>query len=164
MKLASFAGDTRKTPGQSDEERAWAAALEATLGAVVLLEKYPKSVIDVFVLIVERDGSVLAASINAGSLALANAGIEMRDLVTAVSVGSGVDGLVVDCSEADEKQLSGGLTIASLASTNAIVQIHSQGGSLAAGGSQGLPLMISLALDANAQLRELCATALKTPS
>lgn len=43
VKLATFAQkDKRKTPGQTDEEKAWSATLERTLAAVVLLEKYPK--------------------------------------------------------------------------------------------------------------------------
>ena len=104
VKLASFArAQARKAPGQTDEEKAWSSSLEQTLEAVVLLEKYPKSLIDVFVLVLEADGSVLASAINAASVALAQGGIEMRDVVTAVTVGMSGIGPVVDLTADDEK-------------------------------------------------------------
>jgi exosome complex component MTR3 len=51
----------------------------------VMLEKYPKSVIDCYILVLESDGGALSASITCASMALANAGIEMYDLVAASS-------------------------------------------------------------------------------
>lgn len=56
-----------------------------------------------FVLVLEEDGSVLASAINASSVALAQGGIEMRDLVTAVTVGMSGIGPVVDLTAQDEK-------------------------------------------------------------
>ena len=161
VKLASFSGHARKTPGQTDEEREWSLALQATLEAVVLVDKYPKSMIDVFVLVLERDGSELAAAINAASLGLADAGIEMSGLVAAVTVGCGPSGPLLDLSADDEKMVSGGITLASLPCSNAVVQFHTLSGVLPSGGTQGVPTLTQLALDANARLRDLAAMALR---
>jgi exosome complex component MTR3 len=49
----------------------------------VNLDKFPKSVIDVYALVLEDDGSALAAAIICGSLALADAGVELYDIVSA---------------------------------------------------------------------------------
>lgn len=65
-----------------------AGQLLATLEAAVLLHTFPKSNVDVYCLILESGGSDLAVCISAASLALADAGIEMTDLVSACSVVS----------------------------------------------------------------------------
>ena len=51
-----------------------------------MLEKFPKAVVDVHALVLESGGSDLAVAACAASLALADAGIEMLDLVSACSV------------------------------------------------------------------------------
>jgi exosome complex component MTR3 len=67
-----------------------------------MLDKYPRSSIDVFVLIVEAGGGEFAASICAASLALAHAGIDLFDMVSAASVAiilsepSSSDEVIVD--------------------------------------------------------------------
>lgn len=58
------------------------------LTPAVLLEALPKSVVDVFVNVIESDGtaSSLACAVTCASLALASAGIEMQDLVAGCSL------------------------------------------------------------------------------
>lgn len=89
VKLASFAEPgKRKAPSQTDAEAHLSALCASALEAAILVEKYPKSAIDVYVLVLEADGPVLAAAISAASLALADAGLEMRDLVASCSVAA----------------------------------------------------------------------------
>lgn len=59
--------------------------LNEALSPALCLERLPKSHIDVYVQILESDGTnaSLAAGITCASMALADAGIEMLDLVTA---------------------------------------------------------------------------------
>jgi exosome complex component MTR3 len=57
-------------------------ALEVSLR----LETFPKSEIDVFALVLEQGGGMVGAAITAASLALADAGVEMYDLVASCSV------------------------------------------------------------------------------
>jgi exosome complex component RRP41 len=54
---------------------------------VVLLEQFPKTAIDIFIEVLQADGGTRCASVVAASVALADAGIPMKDLVTAVAVG-----------------------------------------------------------------------------
>lgn len=53
-----------------------------------MVEKFPKSVIEINVLILEADGGALSAAITAGSLALADAGILCYDVVASCSAVS----------------------------------------------------------------------------
>ncbi len=146
-------------PGQTEEEKAWSLGVQQALEAAVLLHKYPKAVVDVHVLVLEADGSVLAAALNAASLALANAGIEMRDLVTAATVGVGAGGPLLDLNCADELAVGGGLTVAALGSSGEVVQMHPLRDSVMA--VQGLPLLVTMALEACAHARAISADALK---
>ena len=86
FKYSTFARkDCRKGYLQDDEEKEYSVILEESLSSCLCLEKYPKSRFDCFIQVLEDDGSVLPASITAASLAFADAGIEMFDIVTACS-------------------------------------------------------------------------------
>ncbi len=65
---------------------------------VVVLNEYPNSEIDIFMEVLQSDGSTRAACINAAAVALASAGIPMKDMVYGVSVGK-VDGEI--CVDVD---------------------------------------------------------------
>ncbi|MFN3803611.1 MAG: exosome complex exonuclease Rrp41 [Pyrobaculum sp.] len=86
--------DERKSPAPSRREIEISKVLREALEPAVMLEQYPRSRIDVFIEILQADGSTRVASLTAAALALADAGIYMRDLVVGVSVGL-IDGVVV---------------------------------------------------------------------
>jgi len=62
------------------------SGLNDAIAPSVRLDRLPKCVVDVFVLVLQSDGSVLPAAITAASLALADARIELFDLVSSCSV------------------------------------------------------------------------------
>ena len=86
VRLATFATRQRGRPGQSAQEREWTSQLETALAAAIRFETFPKAVLDVQCLVMESGGAVLPAAVCGASLALAEAGIEMLDLVSSVSV------------------------------------------------------------------------------
>ena len=57
--------------------------------SVILTSLYPGSQISLHVQILQNDGAAFAASINALTLALQNAGIAMKDMLCACTVGLG---------------------------------------------------------------------------
>ena len=71
-------------------ERDLSKQIETAMLSSVMMHKYPKSVIDVFILVLECDGeaSALSHSINCASLALCDADVEMYDIVSSSSVVS----------------------------------------------------------------------------
>ena len=70
------------------QERELAAQLRTALAPAVQAHTFPKSTVDVCCLVLESGGSELAVAICAASLALADAGIQLYDLVTACNVVS----------------------------------------------------------------------------
>jgi exosome complex component RRP41 len=100
--MAPFSVTDRKSPAPDRRSVELSKVIRLALEPVVFLEDFPKVTIDVFVEIIQADGSTRVAAINAASLALAAAGVPMRSLVTACSVGK-IDGtLIVDlCGKED---------------------------------------------------------------
>jgi exosome complex component RRP41 len=69
---------------------------------VVLLEQFPNTQIDVFIDVLQANGGTRTASLTAAAVALANAGIPMKDMVTAVAVGKADDVLITDLSKYED--------------------------------------------------------------
>lgn len=72
---------------QTEEEKHLSAQLERALEVAVIAERFPKSQFDVHVLVLESVAEDFTMAVNAASLALCDAGVEMYDMVTAVTVG-----------------------------------------------------------------------------
>ncbi|KAF8396559.1 hypothetical protein HHK36_018183 [Tetracentron sinense] len=68
------------------DHKEFSSMLHKALEGAIILETFPKTTVDVFALVLESGGSDLPVVISCASLALADAGIMMFDLVTSVSV------------------------------------------------------------------------------
>ncbi|MBR9680923.1 MAG: exosome complex exonuclease Rrp41 [Candidatus Altiarchaeota archaeon] len=85
--MLSFSVEDRKRPGPGRREIEISKVIAEALRSVVMVEKFPRSVIDVFVTVIQADASTRIAGLNAASVALADAGIPMKGLVTGVAFG-----------------------------------------------------------------------------
>jgi len=81
----------RMRPGPGRRSMELSEVITNVFENVIQLEKFPNTAIDVHVELVQADGGTRCTAINAVSLALADAGIPMKDLVQAVSIGK-IDG------------------------------------------------------------------------
>ncbi len=102
---------------------------EKALLPVLELEAYPNTAIDVFIELLQADAGSRAAGICAASMALAHAGIEMKDLVAAIAVGKVGGELVVDL-EYEEEAFEGevaDIPIAMIPSTGEITLLQMDG-------------------------------------
>ncbi len=97
----SGSGD-RVRPGTSRRSREISFITERALISAVNLEDFPNAVVDVFIELPETDAGSRCAGICAASIALADAGISMKDMVVAVSAGKVADKILVDLSYAEE--------------------------------------------------------------
>jgi len=92
--MAPFSVNDRKSPGPDRRSTEISKVARLSLDSALFLEDFPKATIDVFIEVLQADGSTRVTGINAASLALADAGVPMKDLVCACSVGK-VDGQIV---------------------------------------------------------------------
>ena len=93
--MMPFSGSgERIKPGRSRRSQEISMVMEQSLKPVVDLSAFPNSVVDIFVELPQTDAGTRCAAISAACIALADAGIPMKDMVSSVAVGQ-VDGMVV---------------------------------------------------------------------
>lgn len=92
----------RVRPGPNRRSKEIAMVTEKALIKVLDLKDYPNAVVDVFIELPQTDAGTRCAGITAASMALADAGLAMKDLVAAVAVGS-VDHTIVADLNYDEE-------------------------------------------------------------
>ena len=97
----------RVRPGGSRRSKEISLVTEKALLPVLNLDEYPNSVVDVFIELPQTEAGSRCAGICAASMALADAGLEMKDLVCAVSVGKVDDKLLVDLDYSEESYKDG---------------------------------------------------------
>ena len=69
---------------------------------VVMTKNFPKSQIEVYIEVVQAEGGTRVASLTAAAVALADAGIPMSDMVSAIAVGKLNGQLVVDLGKDED--------------------------------------------------------------
>ncbi len=125
--MAPFSVDDRKRPGLDRRSQEISKVMVNAIEPMLFLEDYPKSVVDVFVEIIQADGSTRVTGINAASIAIAAAGIPMRNIVTSCSVGKIEDSLVVDLDGKEDNFGSCDLAIAMATETREITLLQMDG-------------------------------------
>ncbi len=100
--MLSFSVTERKKPGTSRRSQEISKITEWALSKVLLLDEFPNTVVDIHISVLQANASTRVAGINAASLALAQAGVPMRELVSAVSVGKMDKTVVVDVIKEEE--------------------------------------------------------------
>ncbi len=107
--MISFSVSERARPGPSRRSKEISMVTSNSLLPCLNLHEFPNSVVDVFIEITQANAGTRCAGICAASMALADAGIPMIDLVSAVSVGKVGDKIVVDLDKKEE-DYEGGTT------------------------------------------------------
>ncbi|MBA1341419.1 MAG: Exosome complex component Rrp41 [ANME-2 cluster archaeon] len=100
--MASFSVEDRKRPGPDRRSIEVSKVSREALEDQIFTEYFPKSAIDIFVEVLQADAGTRTAAINAASVALADAGIPMRSLVSACAVGKVDDTLVLDLNKDED--------------------------------------------------------------
>jgi len=100
--MMPFSVEDRIRPGPNRRSEEISKVTEWALSSVVDLSEFPNTVVDVFVQIPQADAGTRVAGINAAALALAHAGIPMKEMVSAIGVGKIDKSLVVDLDKYED--------------------------------------------------------------
>ncbi|CAG7903103.1 unnamed protein product, partial [Brassica rapa] len=85
--MAHFSTGDRRRQKNDRRSTELSLVIRQTMEACILTELLPHSQIDIFLQVLQADGGTRSACINAATLALADAGIPMRDLAVSCSAG-----------------------------------------------------------------------------
>jgi len=92
--MIPFSTKERIRPGRSRRSTEISKVIREALEQVIFTEDYPKTGIDIFIDIMQADASTRCAGLNAASIATADAGVPMADLISSCAVGK-VDGEII---------------------------------------------------------------------
>ena len=125
--MSPFSTDTRKNPAPSRREIEISKVIREALEPAVVLEDYPRAAIDIFVEVLQADGGSRCAGITAASVALADAGINMRDLVAACAAGKINNQIALDINDVEDKEGSADMPVAYLPNLDQITLLQLDG-------------------------------------
>jgi exosome complex component RRP41 len=125
--MAPFSVQERKSPAPSRREVELSKVIRESLEPAIFTELYPRTMVDIFIEVLQADGGTRCASITAASLALADSGIPMRDLVVACAAGKADDTIVLDLMDEEDKLGSADVPVALMPSLNAITLLQMDG-------------------------------------
>lgn len=105
--MMPFSGSgERIRPGSNRRSQEIAMVMTKALEPVVDLSAFPNAVVDIFVELPQTDAGTRCAAISAACMALADAGIPMKDMISSVAVGQ-VDGTILADLMYDEEAYEG---------------------------------------------------------
>ncbi len=100
--MMPFSVSDRIRPGPSRRSQEISKVTEWALTPCIDLDSFPNTVVDVFIQIPQADAGTRVAGINAAAMALAQAGVPMKEMASAISIGKLDKTLVVDVNKEEE--------------------------------------------------------------
>ena len=125
--MAPFSVQERKSPAPSRREIEVSKVIRESLEPAVFMEYYPRTMVNVFVEVLQADGGTRCASITAAALALADSGIPMKDLVVACAAGKVEDTVVLDLMDTEDKLGAADVPVALMPNLNAVTLLQMDG-------------------------------------
>jgi exosome complex component RRP41 len=101
--MSPFSVTERKSPAPSRREIEIGKVIKEALQPALILDKFPRTSVDVFIEVLQADGGSRCAALAAASVALADAGIPMRDMVSACAAGKVADTIVLDVNNEEDQ-------------------------------------------------------------
>ncbi len=101
--MQPFSVPERKNPAPSRREIEISKVIKESLQPAVILDDFPRTAIDLYLEILQADGGSRCAAIDAASVALADAGIPMRDMVSACAAGKVENTIILDVNNEEDQ-------------------------------------------------------------
>lgn len=125
--MLSFATTDRNRPGPSRRSVEISKVMTEALTPAIKLEKYPRTKIEINVEVINASAGTRTTAVNAASVALADAGIEMKDLVVSIAAGKAEDKLLLDLYQPEDNYGEADVPIAILPRTEEISLLQMDG-------------------------------------
>lgn len=155
--MEAYSVSDRKRPGTDRRSIEISKITAEALEKVVLTELYPRASIDVYIEILQANAGTRCAGLTAASVALADAGIPMRDIVPAIAAGKADGKVLLDLNKEEDNYGQADVPIAIVPSTDEIVLLQMDGNMTRAEFDHA----IELAVNACHEVHDLQVDALK---
>lgn len=125
--MAPFSVEERKRPGPDRRAVEIGKVMQGALEPAILLHYYPKSMIEISVEVVQANAGTRCAGLTAVSVALADAGIPMRDLVPSCAAGKVEGEIVLDLCKEEDNEGEADMPVAIIPRLNEITLLQMDG-------------------------------------
>jgi len=127
-RMATFSVPDRKNPRPGRRDVEISKVSSEACARAIFLERYPNTTIDIYVQILDSNAGTRIAALTAASVALADAGIPMRDLVCGAAVGRAGGNIILDLNKEEEDAPDAvDMPLAILPNTDEIVLLQMDG-------------------------------------
>ena len=125
--MAPFSVSDRKRPGPDRRSVEISKVISEAFSSVVFAEQFPRTSVDIFIEVLQADAGTRCAGLSAASVALADAGVPMRDLVASCASGK-IEGVVcVDLNKDEDNFGDADCPMAIVPRTGEIVLLQMDG-------------------------------------
>ncbi|AGI47336.1 ribosomal RNA-processing protein RRP41/SKI6 [Thermoplasmatales archaeon BRNA1] len=125
--MQTYSVSDRKRPGTDRRSVEISKLISEALESVVLTELFPRSTIDIYIEILQANAGTRCAGLTAASVALADAGIPMRDIVPAIACGKADGHVLLDLNKEEDNYGQADVPLAIIPSTDEIVLLQMDG-------------------------------------
>jgi exosome complex component RRP41 len=125
--MAAFSVEDRKRPGPDRRSREISKVISEALENVILVEKYPRASIDVNIEVLNAEAGTRCAGLTAAGVALADAGIPMKDIPVSCAAGKIENQVVVDLGKEEDNYGTADLPVAISPRTGEIILLQMDG-------------------------------------
>ncbi|MGP8158040.1 MAG: exosome complex exonuclease Rrp41 [Thermoplasmata archaeon] len=125
--MAAFAVDERKRPGLDRRSQEISKVIGEAFESVVFAEEYPRTSIDIYIEVLQANAGTRCAGLVAASMALADAGIPMVDLLPAVAVGKIAGKIALDLKKEEDNFGDADLPMALVPQSGRLVLLQMEG-------------------------------------
>jgi exosome complex component RRP41 len=125
--MAAFSVEDRKRPGPDRRSREISKVISEALERVILTEQFPRASIDVNIEILDAEAGTRCAGLTAAGVALADAGIPMRDIPVSCAAGKIAGTVVLDLGKMEDNYGEADLPVAIAPRTGEILLLQMDG-------------------------------------
>lgn len=125
--MASFSVSDRKKPGPDRRSQEISKIISEALEHVVLTHLFPRTSIDVYIEVLQANAGTRCAGLTAASVALADAGVPMKDLIASCAAGKVADTIVLDLRNEEDNFGSADVPLGLVPRTGEMVLLQMDG-------------------------------------
>jgi exosome complex component RRP41 len=125
--MAAFSVDDRKRPGPDRRSREISKVISEALENVILLERFPRASIDVNIEVLDAEAGTRCAGLTAAAVALADAGIPMKDIPVSCAAGKIEGQVVLDLGKEEDNHGAADLPVAISPRTGEVLLLQMDG-------------------------------------
>lgn len=156
--MSPFSVGDRKRPGPDRRSSEISKITAEALRPALMLERFPRSLVDIYIEVIEAEGGTRCAGITAAAVALADAGVPMNDIPVACAAGKVDDEVVLDLSEVEDKEGQADVPVAIMPRTGDITLLQTDGNLT----EEEFEKALQMAIDGCRQISKLQIEALKS--